>query len=673
LFGQFVKNKNTQQSKKPQRRFREHFEKRFAKPREDKATAKPPREVPQHVVGVIVKTRFGWGLKPTDRREKTEFVIRKSAQAENQEGELVAAEVLPSSKQGHREVRITHRLGNPDDPRNVSLIAIHANEIPDRFSEEALQEAERTRAVKLGASCSPPLEGGVRGGVYKNDPPPAKTKDLLAQAQVFASSPSRGEGHFVRTDLCHIPLVTIDGPDARDFDDAVFAELDKKGGWHLIVAIADVAHYVQPGSALDKDAYERGNSTYFPDRVVPMLPEKLSNDLCSLMPGVDRACMAVHMWIDKAGELTRWQFVRGVMKSHARLTYEQVQVAMDGGADKKTAPLLESVIKPLYGAYECLMRARLKRGTLELELPERKVELNKDGTVAAIKVRERLESHKLIEEFMIAANVAAAAQLENKGGLCVYRIHDKPSEMKLLALREFLESFGINLVPAKQLHPRMLTQILVNVAGGPNAPVINEVMLRSQAQAVYSRDNIGHFGLALAKYAHFTSPIRRYSDLIVHRALIRAGKLGEGGLTDAEIERLEGIAEHISETERRSVTAERDTVDRFTTLFLADKTGAVFPARISGVARFGLFARLDETGADGMIPFNALPRDFYQFDEKKQALIGQRTKCTYQLGMPVKVRLDKADKLTGSLGFSIVEDKQPKHHHQNKRYVRRKS
>jgi ribonuclease R len=493
---------------------------------------------------------------------------------------------------------------------------------------------------------------------------------LLLQAQDFPPSPPCGvEGQNGRVDLRDIPLVTIDGADARDFDDAVFAESDNKGGWHVIVAIADVAHYVKPGSALDKDAYDRGNSTYFPDRVVPMLPEKLSNGLCSLMPNVERACMAVHLWLDKEGELTRWQFVRGVMKSRARLTYEQVQAAYDGKPDTLTGTILDTVIKPLYGAYACLMRARLKRGTLELELPERKVVLNKDGTVKAIVVRERLESHKLIEEFMIAANVAAAAQLEGKGGLCIYRIHDKPSEIKLDALRDFLDSFGISLVPAKQLHPRMLTHILENAAGGPNAQVINEVMLRSQAQAIYSRDNIGHFGLALAKYAHFTSPIRRYADLIVHRALIRTGNLGKDGLTDAAIERLETIADHISQTERRSITAERDAIDRFTTLFLADKIGTVFPARISGVARFGLFARLDETGADGMIPFNALPHDFYHFDEARHALIGQRTKRSYQLGMLVKVRLEKADKLTGSLGFVIVEEdqKKPPRHESRKR------
>lgn len=570
----------------------------------------PKRATPssQTVVGVVGKAKFGWTLEITDRKDKAHYIVRGPAKAESCAGELVAARILPSTKHGRHEVEITHNLGDPNDPRNISLIALHQNDIPLSFPDEVIEEAEAAKPVTLKG----------------------------------------------REDLRKIPLVTIDGADARDFDDAVFAEPDGKG-WHLIVAIADVAHYVRAGSPLDREAYNRGNSTYLPDRVVPMLPEALSNELCSLKPNVDRACLAVHMWIDSKGELTRWKFVRGVMKSHARLTYEQVQAAMDGNGDSHTKPLLENVIKPLYGAYACLMGARVKRGTLELELPERKVVLAKDGSVKAIVNRERLESHKLIEEFMICANVAAAAQLEGKGGLCLYRVHDKPSEIKLDALRDFLDSIGIRLVPAKQLHPRMLTQILENASGGEHAQVVNEVMLRSQSQAQYSPDNIGHFGLALAKYAHFTSPIRRYADLVVHRGLIRTCKLGEDGLTDDEIKRLEDIGEHISGTERNSAMAERDAVDRFTTLFLADKVGAVFSARISGVARFGLFARLDETGADGIIPFNALPRDYYVHDEKRQAMVGQRHGRIYRLASPVQVRLQTADRLTGSMSFVIVE------------------
>ena len=566
---------------------------------------------PQRIVGVLSKVADGWRLQSTNRRERGEYKVHAKTNFQLEQGHLAIAEVIAGKRFGTRECKIVEVLGDANAARSVSLIAIATHDLPTNFSREALQQADEAQSVTLDN----------------------------------------------RVDLRAIPLVTIDGEDARDFDDAVFAEPDGEG-WHLLVAIADVAHYVTSGSALDKAAYERGNSTYFPDRVVPMLPEALSNELCSLKPHVDRACMAVHMWLDKAGELTRWQFVRGVMRSHARLTYEQVQRAKDGQPDDVTAPLLERVIKPLYGAYACLMQARLNRGTLELDLPERKVVMGADGHVAAIKVRERLDSHKLIEEFMIAANVAAAAQLEGKGGICLYRIHDKPTELKLDGLRNFLGSLGISLVPMKQLHPRFLTQILENSAGGPHAQVVNEMMLRSQAQAVYSPENIGHFGLALAKYAHFTSPIRRYADLVVHRGLIRACKLGKDGLTESDIERLTEIADHISGTERRSSAAERDAIDRFITLFMIDRLGAVFPARISGVARFGLFARLDETGADGIIPINTLPQDYYHHDEKRQALVGKRTRRTYQLAQPVMVRLEQADRLTGSMAFAIVESEE---------------
>ncbi len=623
---------------KPPRR----FGKRLPHKPEKKEEAKKPSVLPatQTVVGVVIKTPYGWALEVANRKDKAQYVLRTPAKAEQLAGQLVAAHLLQSTKKGRQEVEIERVLGDPNDPRAISLIVLQANEIPDQFPEAVLKEAE----VIKNASTVTPAQAGVPFG--------SKTEKRDAR---FRGHDEIGNS---RADLRALPLVTIDGPDSRDFDDAVFAEKDGKG-WHIIVAIADVAHYVQPGSALDQEAQRRGNSTYFPDRVVPMLPEVLSNDLCSLMPNVERLCLAVHMELDGEGELVKWRFVRGVMKSHARLTYEQVQAAKDGAPDATTKPFLKNVIEPLYGAYECLMQARLKRGTLELDLPERKVEIAKDGSVKAIKMRERLDSHRLIEEFMIAANVAAAAQLEGKGGLCLYRIHDKPTEIKLDALRDFLDTLGISLVPGRQLHPRMLTQILENAAGSEHAQVVNEVMLRSQAQATYSRENIGHFGLALARYAHFTSPIRRYADLIVHRGLIRACKLGEDGLSETEIEKLDQIADHISATERRSATAEREAVDRFTALFLIDRIGAIFPARISGVARFGLFARLDDTGADGIIPFNALPRDYYEFQEKRHALVGQRHGRTYQLGATVRVRLLAADRLTGGMSFEIVEEEKP--------------
>lgn len=566
---------------------------------------------PRRIVGILSKSTQGWRIASVNRKQRGEYALQaKPGRFELEQGHLaVAEEILKGARHwGLRQARLLEVLGDMNAPQAVSLIATATHEIPSDFSSEALREAEAAKPVALGN----------------------------------------------REDLRGIPLVTIDGEDARDFDDAVFAEATEQG-WHLVVAIADVAHYVTPGSALDREAYARGNSTYFPDRVVPMLPEALSNELCSLKPNVDRACMAAHLWLDKAGELVKWRFTRGLMRSHARLTYTQVQRAVDGRPDDAASPLLDRVLRPLYGAYACLMQARLKRGTLELDLPERKVTIGKNGQVASINIRERFDSHKLIEEFMITANVAAAAQLEQKRGTCLYRVHDKPSELKLEGLRDFLDSLGISLVPQKQLHPRFLTQILENSAGGPHAQVVNEVMLRSQSQAVYSPANIGHFGLALARYAHFTSPIRRYADLVVHRGLIRAIGLGSDGLTDAEIEKLDDIGEHISGTERRSAAAERDAIDRFITLFLQDRVGDVFPARISGVARFGLFARLDETGADGIIPLESLPNDYYFHDEKRQCLIGRRTKRTFRLAQPVNVRLEQADRLTGSMAFSIVE------------------
>lgn len=587
------------------RRKRQHFAK----------SSSPHRErdpLPTRIVGIISETSQGWSLRSTSRKERSEYKLHAKPRFHLENGQLVVAELTSTHRHGPRECKLLEIVGHSESPRAVSLISLTTHDIPHAFPKDAVDEAEEAKPVGLEQ----------------------------------------------RVDLRKTPLITIDGEDARDFDDAVFAEPAEKG-WHLIVAIADVAHYVRSGSALDRTAYERGNSVYFPDRVVPMLPEALSNELCSLKPHVDRACLAVHLWLDEQGELIRWQFVRGVMRSHARLTYQQVQEAAEGNPNNVTAPLLEPVIRPLYAAYRALIAARLKRGTLELDLPERKVLIREDGTVDAIKIRERYDSHKLIEEFMITANVAAAAQLEGKGGLCLYRVHDKPSEMKLEALRDFLDSLGISLVPAKQLHPRFLTQILENSSGGPHAQVINEMMLRSQAQAVYSPDNIGHFGLALAKYAHFTSPIRRYADLVVHRGLIRMCKLGDDGLTQEEMDRLEEIGDHISNTERRAAMAERDAIDRYITLFLIDRVGATFPARISGVARFGLFARLNETGADGIIPISTLPEDYYFHDEKRQALVGRRTKRVYQLAQPITVRLEQADRLTGSMSFSILETGEP--------------
>ena len=454
---------------------------------------------PKLVLGLYQKDQKGGRLQPTDRRAKSDYLVRAEDALDARPGELVLAEIKPrQSRLGLREVRIRERRGDLGDTGNLSLIAALEHDLPMVFSPEALAQA---------------AEAGPAG----HDSP--------------------GEE---RRDLREIPLVTIDGRDARDFDDAVWAApLDRveesdgsTGGWRIIVAIADVAHYVRPGSALDRDAFERGNSVYFPDRVIPMLPEALSNGWCSLVPGEDRPCLAFDMRIDPAGQLAEYKIERALMRSSARLTYEQVQAARDGRPDETTAPLLDSVITPLYGVFHALAEARDNRGTLDLDLPERQIELDSAGRVTAVRARERLDSHRLIEEMMIAANVAAARALEARGAPCVYRIHDEPDPQKLEALRDVLDGVGLKLARGQVIRPVLFRQILEQVRGEDYAPMVNDLVLRSQSQARYSVENHGHFGLALPRYAHFTSPIRRYADLLVHRALIDAYRLGPGGLAE---------------------------------------------------------------------------------------------------------------------------------------------
>ncbi len=565
------------------------------------------------VLGVYRLSREGGRLEPTDRKVRSEFRIASGDNAGARDGEIVLAEILPSDRMGLPEARIIERVGDTSDPRSFSLIAIHTHGIPTAFSAEAIALAESAKPVTLGA----------------------------------------------REDLRQIPLVTIDGADARDFDDAVWAEPDAEtGGWHALVAIADVAWYVRPEDALDRTAEERGNSVYFPDRVVPMLPEALSNELCSLKPDVDRACLAVHLWLDRDGRVHRHRFLRGLMRSAARLTYEEVQRAVDGQPGPTAAPLLDRVLRPLYGAYAAFERARHKRGTLDLDLPERRIVLDAAGRVIRIEPRARLDSHKLIEEFMIAANVAAAETLERLHRPCLYRVHDSPDPAKLDALRKFLGGInipGLALAKGQVVRPRHFNEILRKVAGTPYATLVPQLVLRSQAQAVYSPMNIGHFGLALQRYAHFTSPIRRYADLLVHRGLIAAL-----GLPGSEAELVTGkdlavLGEQVSLTERRAAAAERGAGDRYIAAFLADRVGARFAGRINGVTRAGLFVTLAETGADGLILMRSLPGDYYDHDEARHRLIGRRTRRSFTLGDEVEIRLAEADTVTGSLRFELAE------------------
>jgi ribonuclease R len=574
-------------------------------------------ESPAKVLGVFEGTMEGGRILPTDRRQKADYLVGRGDSMGAEHGELVLGELLPGRHYGLRPAKVVERLGSMANPKAISLVAIYSASIPTEFPADALADARAAGAVP---------EAGYR-------------EDIRA-----------------------IPLVTIDGEDARDFDDAVYAASDtdpaNPGGWLVIVAIADVSWYVRPGAPLDRSAYERGNSVYFPDRVVPMLPEELSNGWCSLRPNEDRGCLAVRMWFDSEGNKLRHKFLRGLMRSSARLTYDLVQKAKDGYPDETTAPLMDTVIHPLYGAWQALHGERARRGVLDLDLPERKVVIGDEGKVVRVEPRPRWDSHRLIEDMMIAANVAAAEELERLGQVCMYRVHDKPAHDKLDALRDFLESMDLRLAPGINITPHHFNKILDKAKDTPQAHLVNEVVLRSQAQAVYSPENLGHFGLGLAKYAHFTSPIRRYADLLVHRALVTGLNMGPGGLADEEKGRFDEIGQHISATERRAAGAERDAINRYTAAFLADRVGASFPARVNGVTRFGLFVTLDETGADGLVPVSTLPEDFYVHDERNHALVGKRTRRSFQLGERLEVLLSEANPLTGGLVFHVV-DKTP--------------
>ena len=437
-------------------------------------------------------------------------------------------------------------------------------------------------------------------------------------------------------------------------------DVSNGGGHVVLVAIADVAHYVTPGSALDKEALKRGNSAYFPDRVVPMLPEELSADLCSLKEGVDRPCLAVRMVFDAQGHKRSHQFIRGVMRSAARLTYARAQRVFDDHPDADTTATVRKTLADLWTAYRTLTIAREKRSPLDLDLPERRVVLGADGRVASIAFRERLESMKLIEECMVLANVAAAEALEAAKTPLIYRVHDTPSKEKLFAFSDFLRTLNITFAKGQVVQPGTFNRILGAAKGTPHEAVMNDVVLRSQAQAMYDARNIGHFGLNLDKYAHFTSPIRRYADLIVHRALIRGLALGGGGgLNDREIRQLPQIAETISMTERRAMAAERDSTDRYVAAYMQAHLGAIFEARITGVIKFGLFVRLKDSGAEGLLPARALGAEYFRYDERRQAMIGERSGTTYVLGDTVRVKLMEAAPITGGLRFELAEGGEP--------------
>ncbi len=576
-----------------------------------------PNREPQKIVGVFRKHRNMGTIEPVNRKDKWQFEVAPIHWEDAANGDLVEAVALPKSHtfgRGFPMAKITKSIGAIDSPKSSSLVAIARHGIPIAFSEAGAAQAEASAAA----------------AITLND----------------------------RVDLRTIPLVTIDGEDARDFDDAVWAELDSNpknaGGWHLLVAIADVAHYVHPYDALDQDALLRGNSVYFPDRVVPMLPESLSNGVCSLKPDEDRNCLAVHIWIDAAGNTLRYQFVRGLMRSHARLTYNKAQEAFDS----KDA-VLWPIVEPLFGAFKCLLSNRNERGSLELDLPEYQVKINDEGKVTEIGKRVRLDSHKLIEEFMIAANVAAADAILQKNISAVFRVHEPPPADRVSDLQDFLKQLGFAISKGDGIQAQHFNKVLEKTKDTPHAALIHTSILRTQTAAYYSPKNLGHFGLALTHYTHFTSPIRRYSDLLVHRALITLLFPKEDradGMTKEQAAQLEDMAQHISTTERRAMLAERDAMERYMVHYMADHIGWTGAGAVSGINQFGLFVTLPETGATGFIPISTVTYDFFRYVEKEKSFIGNRTHARLQLGQMKVVRLREANTITGSLRFELVHD-----------------
>ncbi|MEZ5891570.1 MAG: ribonuclease R [Parvularculaceae bacterium] len=565
-------------------------------------------------LAVFRKRRKGGVADPVERRARDNFTIDEGDEGGAKDGDLVWIETKNPRGYGPKKARVRQITGHIDDKHAYSTIALANHGIPQEFPPSVVDEAEKAKLPALGD----------------------------------------------RKDLRLTPLVTIDPADAKDHDDAVFAAPDddpaNEGGWRVTVAIADVSFFVKPDSALDREAVKRGNSTYLPDRVVPMLPERLSNDLCSLKPEVDRPCLAVEMILNKNGVKKRHFFMRAMMRSHAKLAYEEAQAIADGGP---ASAELKSIVGNLYAAWSARMKEREKRAPLDLDLPERKIILDGNGDVKKVLKRERFDAHRVIEEFMILANVAAAEALERAKTPVIYRVHDEPDPEKLDAVRDYLETLDYSLVKSGAVRPGNFNQLLKIAEEREQKEMISDVVLRSQRQAAYDTDNVGHYGLNLARYAHFTSPIRRYADLTVHRALVKAFKLGENGQTEKEAASLGKIAQEISDLERRSIAAERESVDRYLAGYLEGRIGAEFDGRIRGVTKFGLFVMLEETGADGFVPMRYLGAERFRFEEKEHLVVGEATGGVYRLGQAVRVKLAEALPLTGGLRFDMLSDPLP--------------
>ncbi|MCE2564843.1 ribonuclease R family protein [Komagataeibacter sp. FNDCF1] len=550
-------------------------------------------------------------LTPADRRAKAEWIIPQGEDAGTPDNEIVIATPLPRSGPGLHPARIIERLGPQGDARTISMVALAMLGIPHVFPTGALAQAEAARAVTPAG----------------------------------------------RTDLRDMPLVTIDGADARDFDDAIYAEPDGDG-FRVTVAIADVAWYVRPDSALDREARLRGNSVYFPDRVIPMLPEALSNGWCSLRPGEERGCLFVTMDVAADGGVANARFGRGIMRSAARLTYEQVQDARDGMPDAAIAALPAGLLDSLFGAWRCLSSARARRGTLDLDLPEQMVRLDDHGQITTITPRIRLDSHRVVEECMIAANVAAARCLEGRHLPCLYRIHAPPTPERLEGLRRTLDTMGLKLPPVGSLRAADLDRILQEVRGTDQAALVNELILRAQNQAEYSPDPVGHFGLSLAAYSHFTSPIRRYADLLTHRALLVATGLEPGPAPDHAV--LEETGAAITRTERRAAQAERETLERYAATWLQARVGTVMDAHVSSLSRFGIFTVLDATGTSALLPMSALPEDQWHHDEKTQTLYGRDKTMAFRPGQALRVRIEEACAIRGTVLLALPDALPPR-------------
>ncbi|MBX3593102.1 MAG: ribonuclease R [Sphingomonas sp.] len=560
------------------------------------------------MLGVLREEGGKFWLQGVEKKERRDFPV--SDRGEGQAGDLVLAE--KTGRPPRLTARVIEVLGDPFAPRSFSMIAIHRHGIPNAFSEDLLAEAERVAKLDLGKG---------------------------------------------REDLRDVPIVAIDPADARDHDDAVWAAPDddpkNAGGWKAIVAIADVSFYVRPGSLLDREARKRGNSVYFPDRVVPMLPEVLSADICSLKQDVDRAALVCHLRVSAKGELRSWRFSRAVVRLAANIAYEDAQAAIDGGLDH---PLTQTVLRPLWDCWDALYKARGKREPLDLDLPERRIVLDEKGRILSVAPRERLDAHKLIEDYMIAANVAAAKALEAKKAPVMYRVHEPPSREKLVALKDYLKTLDVEFALGQVIRPATFNHVIARVGDADFREEVMTQVLRTQTQAYYGPANHGHFGLALGSYAHFTSPIRRYADLVVHRALVGAYDLGPGGELPADAD-MEKTGEVISQLERRAMEAERETVDRYVAAYLSAHVGEVMEARITGVQNFGFFATVDGVGGDGLVPARDLGREYFRYDEAAQKLVGEETGEEFALGQKLKLRLAEANPVSGALRFELPDGK----------------